>query len=53
MTLYEFNALDEGEILAVILSKGELVATREIQHFKVNLYDIFSFYVEMWLTPEV
>jgi hypothetical protein len=47
MTLHQFNALDEGEKLAVILSKGELIATREIQHFKVILYGMFSFYVKM------
>jgi hypothetical protein len=52
MTLNEFNALDEGEKLDAILSTGELIATREITKFKVDLYDMFSFYAEMWSSPD-
>jgi hypothetical protein len=48
MTLYEFNALGDSEKLTVILSEGEWIATREVQHFKVDLYDMVSFYIEMW-----
>jgi hypothetical protein len=44
MTLYEFNALRDSEKLPVILLEGEWIATREVQKFKVDLYDMFSFY---------
>jgi hypothetical protein len=53
MTFNDFNVLSDGEKLPVILGEGEWIAKREVQNFKVDLYDMFSFYVEMWSAPEV
>jgi hypothetical protein len=54
MTLHQFNALKgDGEKLIVTLSEGEWIARREVKNFKIDLYDLFSFYVEIWPAPDV
>ena len=54
MTLHQFNALKgDGEKLIATLSKGECIARREVKNFEIELYDMFSFSVEIWSAPDV
>ena len=48
MTLYEFNALSEDEKAAVLWSKGDFVTERKENNFNILLYQVQSFYVEVF-----
>ena len=48
MTLYEFNALDEMEQAEAIWNEGSRIAERIDGEFKLILFQIDSFYVEVW-----
>jgi hypothetical protein len=49
MTLYEFNAIDDGEAkLAFVLINGECIGFRKADTFKIILYQKPGFYVEIW-----
>ena len=48
MTLYEFNALSEDEKAAVLWSKGDFVIERKDNNFSILLYQVQSFYVEVF-----
>ena len=48
MTLYEFNALSEDEKAAVLWSKGDFVIERKENNFSILLYQVQSFYVEVF-----
>ena len=52
MTLYEFNALDEAEQHEVLWDHGVMVGDRIVGVHKVILYQIFSFYVELFYHTE-
>lgn len=47
MTLYQFNALDEMEEQEAIW-EGVQIAEREDEEHKISLYQIDSFYVEVF-----
>jgi hypothetical protein len=48
MTLYQFNSLDEMEQAETLWDKGVHIAEREDDIHKFILYQIDSFYVEVW-----
>ena len=48
MTLYEFNALSEDGKAAVLWSKGDFVIERKENNFSILLYQVQSFYVEVF-----
>ncbi len=48
MELYEFNVLTKDEKTALVWSKGDYVADRKERDCFILLYQVFSFYVEIW-----
>ena len=48
MTLYQFNVLSEDEKAAVLWSKGDIVGDSIENNFSILLYQIRSFYVELY-----
>ena len=48
MTLYQFNALDEAEQHEALWDHGVMIGDRiELEH-RIILYQLFSFYVELY-----
>jgi hypothetical protein len=48
-TRYEFNSLnDDDEKLAAVLYNGEYVAMRDVDDVKITLYQLPTFYVEIY-----
>jgi hypothetical protein len=50
LTMEEFDALDEAEKAAVILN-GDFLADREENGLTVQLYNVGSFYGELYYDP--
>jgi hypothetical protein len=48
MTLYQFKSKNETEQTDIIGSKGELIAEREEKFCTIHLYQVGSFYVEVY-----
>lgn len=48
MTLYQFNDLDELEQFEAVLYYGVLIGERIEAEHKISLYQLFSFYVELF-----
>ena len=48
MTLYKFNVLTENEKTAIVWSKGDFVIERKENNFNILLYQVQSFYVEVF-----
>ena len=48
MTLYQFNVLTENEKTAIVWSKGDFVIERKENNFSILLYQVQSFYVEVF-----
>lgn len=48
MTLYQFNVLTENEKTAIVSSKGHFVGDRKEDNFSIMLYQVRSFYVELY-----
>ncbi len=48
MTLYQFNVLSEDEKAAVLWRKGDFVGERKENNFSISLYQVQSFYVEVF-----
>ena len=48
MTLYQFNVLTENEKTAIVWSKGDFVFERKENNFSILLYQVQSFYVEVF-----
>jgi hypothetical protein len=48
MTLYQFKVLSQDEKAAVLWSKGDVVGDRIENNFSILLYEIRSFYVELF-----
>jgi hypothetical protein len=48
MTLNEYSALPEAERYITLWGKGVIVAQRECGTFTAFLYQLFSFYVELY-----
>ena len=48
MTLYEFNALDESEQTEALKEYGVELSTRKEGEYSVTLYQIDTFYVEVY-----
>lgn len=51
MTLYDFNALDEKSKSEAVFSTGTFVDDREEPPFKIQLYRLDHFYVEVYYDP--
>ena len=51
MTLYEFRALDLHKQAETVWEQGVFVAKREEGAYKLMLYQLPSFYVEVWYLP--
>jgi len=52
MTLYQFNALDEAEQQEALWEKGVHIAERDAGEWRLILYQIEAFYVEVWYQRE-
>lgn len=52
MTLYQFNALDETEQHEAVWNNGVHVGDRVEGECKIILYQLFSFYVEIYYHTE-
>lgn len=52
MALYEFNALDETEQHEQLWEYGVHIGEREADEYKIVLYQIHSFYVELFYYME-
>ena len=50
MTFHQFMALDEIQQALTVL-EGTLIGQREDSHFKILLYQLDSFYVEVFYHP--
>ena len=48
MTLYEFNALDEKEKGEAVFTQATFIDDRSEAPFKVQLYRLSNFYVEVY-----
>ena len=48
MTLYQFNVLTENEKIAIVWSKGDFVGDRTENNLSISLYQVQSFYVEVF-----
>ena len=48
MTLYEYNGLDVEQRAEILWDKGVYLATRQEKEFRILLYQIDGFYVEVW-----
>ena len=48
MTMYMFNCLDEGRQIELLWSSGVLIGSRQEGFHKILLYQIDSFYVEVF-----
>ncbi len=48
MTLYQFKSKHESEQTDIVDVKGELIAEREEKFCSVQLYQVGSFYVEVY-----
>lgn len=53
MTLYQFNALDETEQHQAVWNNGVHVGDRVEGEHKIILYQLFSFYVELYYHTEL
>lgn len=51
LTLYNFNVLPENEKANAVWS-GTFLADREEDHLKIQLYNLCSFYVEVYYDPD-
>lgn len=51
MGLYQFNLLPESERFAALWQNGVYLDTRTANGYRVNLYALFSFYVEVFYNP--
>ncbi|QIP13459.1 hypothetical protein G8759_12885 [Spirosoma aureum] len=48
-TVSEFDGLPFAEQAAIIWQKGQPVATRHLPDFRLHLYAVDHFFVEMWV----
>lgn len=48
MTLYKYNLLNEQEQSITLWLQGEFIADRREHNYSILLYQIYSFYVEVW-----
>ena len=48
MTLYKFNSLDDLEQWETMLTNGAMVGSRINDGYRIELYQIFSFYIELY-----
>ena len=48
MTLYEYNSLDEAEQHEAIWDYGEMIGDRLEGEYRILLYQLFGFYVELY-----
>ena len=52
MTLYQFNALDETEQHEAVWNDGVMVGHKNDGEHRIVLYQLFSFYVELFYNIE-
>ena len=48
MTLYQFNVLTESEKTAIVWNEGNFVGDRIENNFSILLYQVQSFYLEVF-----
>lgn len=48
MTFYQFNDLDEAEQHEALWEHGVMVGDRVENEYRIMLYQVFSFYVELY-----
>ena len=48
MTLYQFNVLTENEKTAIVWNEGDFVGDRKENNLSILLYQVQSFYVEVF-----
>lgn len=52
VTLYQFNAMDEMEQIEALWEHGVHITERQDGEYRLILYQIDSFYVEVWYHME-
>ncbi|KAF0198409.1 MAG: hypothetical protein FD166_1462 [Bacteroidetes bacterium] len=52
MELYEFNALDIDSKVILLAKNGVYLLNRVEGNYLINLYTLYSFYVELWYINE-
>lgn len=52
MTLYQFNQLDEMEQHEALWEHGVMVGDRAENEYKIILYQVYAFYVELYYHSE-
>lgn len=52
LTLYDFNGMDKNTQAEAVFSEGVYVDDRDEDGLKVQLYRLYSFYVEVYYNPE-
>ncbi|GEO11983.1 hypothetical protein SAE01_44790 [Segetibacter aerophilus] len=48
ITLYQYNELSEDERKSLLWSEGAFVGERAVGNLRVALYQLYSFYVEVY-----
>ena len=49
--LYEYNALPEVDKANICWNEGTYLTLRTEGQYKINLYSLYNFFVEMWYDP--
>ena len=52
MTLYQFNVVTESEKTAIVWNEGHFEGDRKENNFSIMLYQVRSFYVELYYNGE-
>ena len=47
----QFKEFDVNERMDIINQEGSYVGVREYYNYKINLYTIYGFFVEVWYSP--
>lgn len=48
MMLSQFRMLTANQQMKIIWSEGTFIADRKLKRYSIPLYQLFSFYVEVW-----
>lgn len=53
ISLYEFNRLDIDSKYSLVWEHGVFLMNRYEGNFKINLYSLFDFFIEIWYQSEM
>jgi len=52
MELYVYNTLETNSKLKLLYTHGVFLMTRIYDNFRINLYSIYGFFVEVWYNDD-